>query len=69
MMLTEIPFLSSVLCYLSELAIVGNPVYPSFNYNDVRKQCNNAFTCYDVTDNLGMFANSGSFKKNVSAVT
>jgi hypothetical protein len=28
MMLTEIPFLSSALCYLSEIAILGNPVYP-----------------------------------------
>jgi len=48
MMLTEVPFLSSALCYLSEFAILGNPAYPQFNLYDIRKgECTTAFSCYD----------------------
>ena len=36
MMLSEIPFLSQSVCYLAELAITGNPIYPSFDPRDIR---------------------------------
>jgi cathepsin A (carboxypeptidase C) len=63
MMLTEVPFLSSALCYLSEFAILGNPVYPQFNLYDIRKgECTTAFSCYDYNQALGMYVNSGKMR-------
>jgi len=64
MMLTEIPFLGQAVCYLSELAISGNPIYPKFNYFDIRGTCDNPFTCYD-TNGLSLYINSAKFRQIV----
>ena len=63
-MLTEIPFLGQAVCYLSELAISGNPIYPKFNYFDIRGTCDNPFTCYD-TNGLSLYINSAKFRQIV----
>ena len=62
MMLTEIPFLGTSVCYLMELAISGNPIYPSFNPFDTREPCDHAMTCVDNTK-LALFLNNGPFRK------
>jgi carboxypeptidase C (cathepsin A) len=62
MMLTEIPILSQSVCYLAELAISGNPIYPSFNLFDIREECNHPLTCVD-NYNLALFLNNGPLKK------
>jgi len=67
MMLTEIPFLSQSLCYLAELAISGNPLYPSFNPFDIREPCDHAMTCVDNTK-LALFLNNGPFRKVARAM-
>ena len=68
-MLTEIPFLSSALCYMAEVAILGNPIYPQFNIYDIRKgPCTSAFSCYDYNQALSMYVNSGKFRNIVGAL-
>jgi hypothetical protein len=61
MMLLDFPFLSQSVCYLSELAIIGNPIYPNFNIYDVKEECKNPFSCYDNAG-LKMFVGSSMFK-------
>lgn len=67
MMLTEIPFLSQAVCYLTELGIIGNPIYPKFAYSDIRKNCTHAFEC-EVFEGLDLFVNSAKFKANVTGI-
>ena len=62
MMLTEIPILSQSVCYLAELSISGNPLYPSFNPFDIREPCEHMMTCVDNTK-LALFLNNGPFRK------
>lgn len=69
-MLTELPFLSTFLCYLADIAITGNPLYPKFNPYFVGKPCETPLSCDPIEFmNLGMYVNSGSrFRGNISAV-
>ena len=67
-MLIEIPILSQLSCYFAELAIIGNPVYPSFNPFDFKKQCEHPFTCYDNYD-LALFINNGPFRRLSGGMT
>ena len=69
-MLTEIPFLSTFLCYMADVAITGNPIYPHINPYFVGKPCETPLTC-EPTEfmNLGMYVNSGTrFHGNISAI-
>jgi len=68
MMLTEIPIISQFVCYLSELAIVGNPIYPNFNMFNVKEPCNHLLTCYDNYD-LALFIDNGPFRRLTGAMT
>lgn len=68
MMLTEIPILSQLVCYMSELAIIGNPIYPKFNTFDIKKPCDHALTCYDNYD-LALFIDNGPFRRLTGAMT
>ncbi len=62
MMLSEIPFLSQSVCYLAEMAISGNPIFPSFDFFDIREDCKHPLTCVDYYD-LELYLNNGPFKR------
>ena len=71
MMLTELPFVSQALCYMAELAIIGNPLYPKFDMNDVRRSnCTEAtgWECGQDLFGLKMFINSVRFRPIVGAI-
>ena len=65
-MTLEIPFLSTLPCYLTEIAIVGNPIDPSFSYNDIRKPCGSMITCNEETG-LNFYINSAKFRPFIHA--
>jgi hypothetical protein len=69
-MVIEIPYVSTFLCYLAELAITGNPIYPRFNPYFVGKPCETALSC-DPTEfmNLEMYVGSPTkFRGNITAL-
>lgn len=47
--LTKIWILSTYLCQIPEIAIIGFPLLPRFNVYDIRKKCTNPPLCYDLS--------------------
>lgn len=61
MMLLEIPVISPLVCYLSEIPIIGNPIYPVFNTYDIRDECHSPLDC-NPDLGLSLYITSGKMK-------
>ena len=60
--MVEFPFLSTSLCELGMMSIIGNPILPLFNLYDIRLPCESYFTCYPE-NGLEKVLNTYNFKK------
>ncbi len=49
------------------MAISGNPIYPTFDFFDIRKDCEHPLTCIDYYD-LELYLNHGPFNRAVGAI-